>query len=168
MAINYYQRSQNVSLAKQAIKLKHLFPNSTSTFYRGFRLIWNGLLQPTPISPIYRVTIIYDLGKSPRVRVISPKLEKHGDKNIPHMYDQKFLCLFRSKYYEWDSLMYISDTIIPWTSLWLFYYEIWHAIGKWRGGGEEPESNELIAEKSYGDKRISSIKRKHRPDETDL
>lgn len=31
--------------------------------------------------------------------------------------------------------MLIANTIVPWTSEWLFYYEIWLATGQWHGGG---------------------------------
>ena len=34
--------------------------------------------------------------------------------------------------------MWIADTILPWTSLWLYFYELWHATGQWLGGGEHP------------------------------
>jgi hypothetical protein len=34
--------------------------------------------------------------------------------------------------------MYIHESIVPWTSLWLYYYEIWHATGEWLGGGHDP------------------------------
>jgi hypothetical protein len=33
--------------------------------------------------------------------------------------------------------MKIATTIIPWLSLWLYYYEVWHATGEWMGGGIE-------------------------------
>jgi len=33
--------------------------------------------------------------------------------------------------------MLLADTIVPWLMSWLFFYEIWHAIGEWLGGGVE-------------------------------
>jgi hypothetical protein len=36
--------------------------------------------------------------------------------------------------------MRIADTIVPWLILWLFYYEIWHVTGEWKGGGVHPPS----------------------------
>jgi hypothetical protein len=54
------------------------------------------------------------------------------------MYFQKHLCLYQPKYREFRSSDFISDTIIPWISLWLYYYEKWHVTGKWLGGGEHP------------------------------
>lgn len=36
---------------------------------------------------------------------------------------------------EWNSGMLIANTIIPWASGWLFFYEFWLATGQWFGGG---------------------------------
>jgi len=33
----------------------------------------------------------------------------------------------------------VATTIVPWTSLWLRHYEVWHVTGEWWGGGEHPE-----------------------------
>ncbi len=38
--------------------------------------------------------------------------------------------------------MTLADTILPWASLWLFYYEVWLATGEWVGGGEHPGERE--------------------------
>ena len=34
--------------------------------------------------------------------------------------------------------MLIAETIVPWASEWLFYYEIWKGTGEWYGGGDWP------------------------------
>ena len=34
----------------------------------------------------------------------------------------------------------ISNTIIPWTIEWLYFYELWLATGEWLGGGEHVDS----------------------------
>ena len=40
--------------------------------------------------------------------------------------------------------MPIADTIIPWTSEWLFFYELWLATGgEWLGEGEHPPPRTL-------------------------
>jgi hypothetical protein len=31
--------------------------------------------------------------------------------------------------------MKLSETIIPWLSLWLTFYEMWRVTGEWDGGG---------------------------------
>ena len=37
--------------------------------------------------------------------------------------------------------MFISDSIVPWLALWLYYYELSLALGKWLGGGHEPKAD---------------------------
>jgi len=72
----------------------------------------------------------------PKIWVISPELEKRSDQNrIPHTYSGNRLCLFLPGTGEWSRDKLIADTIIPWASLWLYYYEVWHATGDWLGGG---------------------------------
>jgi hypothetical protein len=34
--------------------------------------------------------------------------------------------------------MLIADSVVPWASEWLFFYEIWLPSGEWHGGGEWP------------------------------
>ena len=34
--------------------------------------------------------------------------------------------------------MSISGTIVPWTILWLFYFEEWLMSDEWKGGGVHP------------------------------
>jgi hypothetical protein len=34
--------------------------------------------------------------------------------------------------------MLIDQTFVPWTALWLFYFEDWLTTNEWRGGGEHP------------------------------
>ena len=56
-------------------------------------------------------------------------------KLVPHVYRDHSLCLFYPRYQEWDYKASWAETIIPWTSLWLYYYEIWLQTGEWLGGG---------------------------------
>jgi hypothetical protein len=35
--------------------------------------------------------------------------------------------------------MMIANTIVPWSVLWLFYFEDWLCTGEWSGGGVHPE-----------------------------
>ena len=73
--------------------------------------------------------------------MVSPQLEPRDGESIPHVFGDGTLCLFRFKYHEWNATMSIAETMIPWTALWLYYYEIWHATGEWLGGGEHAEGN---------------------------
>lgn len=98
-----------------------------------------GTICPTQISDAYTIRIIMRGTKSPEVRVVSPPLiSRSKDERIPHMYDQERLCLYTPVFREWSPAQPIATTILPWTALWLHYYEIWLATGEWIGGGHEP------------------------------
>lgn len=56
------------------------------------------------------------------------------------MYQQKTLCLFNPTKGDWNSRMRIDSTILPWATLWLYFYEVWHATGAWLGGGDHPSA----------------------------
>ena len=51
------------------------------------------------------------------------------------------LCLYYPS--EWNSTMNISDTIIPWISEWLYYFEFWCITGEWYGGGKHPTKKDI-------------------------
>ena len=93
------------------------------------------------MSDNYHIKIIYSLLTSPKVFLVSPQLVKRHDADkIPHTYYDGYLCLYFPKAKQFTRDMLISKTIVPWTSLWLYYYEVWHATGHWIGGGSHPES----------------------------
>jgi hypothetical protein len=56
---------------------------------------------------------------------------------LPHVYPLNTLCLFLGNR-EWHESIPIADTLVPWASEWLLYYELWLATGEWLGGGEHP------------------------------
>lgn len=116
-------------------------------------VVWEGILRPTPWSAFYSVTVSYTLGQSPKCIVTSPCLEELADgRKIPHTYanDTRLkgtqLCLYlpyisgKNKASEWNSKLLLVETIVPWASLWLFYFEDWLASGEWQGGGVEHAS----------------------------
>lgn len=120
---------------------------SIKTRYPSFNVVFNrlslksvGTIKPTPRSETYIVEIKYKLHFPVKVSILQPTLLKNfnGD-DVPHVYPGKKLCLFYPKYMEFKQCDFISDTIIPWTSLWLYYYEDWHMTGEWHGGGIHPE-----------------------------
>ncbi|MGI8423715.1 MAG: hypothetical protein ACR2NO_06330 [Chloroflexota bacterium] len=117
---------------------------------KGQRAEWTGRLRPTALSQTYVVRIAYQRWDTPRVYVLSPRLEQRPDgRLVPHRYSKSRPCLYLPSANEWDSDRYIADTIIPWTSLWLYFYEVWLATGDWLGGGEHPEAEgktDLLAE----------------------
>ena len=107
---------------------------------RGKSMFAEGELVPSSLSRTYRVRITQAGEDKPEVRVVSPKLRSIGDQiPIPHMYGQERLCLYLPGTEEWTPNLPIAVTIVPWASLWLYFYELWHATGEWLGGGVEPD-----------------------------
>ena len=125
-----------LSLSQQLGKLKTNFPSWLSKIERN-TLILEGDLQPTPLSDKYRVRIKYIPFQRPIVRILSPKLELHPNhKELPHYFHKHdMLCLYYNDFNP--RFEYISDKIIVWTSMWLFFYENWLITGEWYGGGFE-------------------------------
>lgn len=85
----------------------------------------------------------------PYVYLIDPPLTSRQGRafeDIPHLIYfsdnpvRSGLCLFDPESGEWSYRMFIADTTVPWAAQWLYYYELWHHDGKWRGGGVGPES----------------------------
>ena len=119
---------RGISLALQDGWIRSFFP-SFSCKYKGGEAIWRGFLQPREISPLYHVEIRYILGERPRVRILRPILVPGAH----HIYPDGTLCLYWPEEWNWSSTRFIAKTIIPWTSQWLLYYELWLDTGKWLG-----------------------------------
>lgn len=127
----------------QRMALCSVYPTESSRLIRREAMEWIGFVQPTVVCSRYKIRIEYVKGQNPKVFVLDPTLVCRGDFSfIPHMFDQKSLCLFRSRNRHWTPEMLITHTIVPWAKLWLYYYELWHAIGEWRGGGEHLTNSE--------------------------
>jgi hypothetical protein len=133
-----------ICLWEQIVMMRRDFPNFRERWHKN-RVTWVGHLQPSSLSRLYRIKMIYSLESPPKVRVLVPSLTDEADREeaIPHLYESGDLCLYHPKKHEWNRQMYLSKTIIPWTSLWLFYYEIWSITGEWLGGGEHPRSRRI-------------------------
>jgi hypothetical protein len=122
--------------AQQAYFLTSAFPGFRVTAARN-RLDCMGILQPTPISDAYTVQIEYEAPARPRVRVLRPELRlAAGKTKLPHVFSGNELCLYLKG--EWRPDQRISEFIVPWISLWLYFYEVWLVAGEWLGGGHEP------------------------------
>lgn len=120
------------TLAQQAFLLGQLPLTSHCRVARG-RLRWEGRIEPTVASESYLVRIDFRLPGAPQISVLSPPLEAPADGQLPHVYEGDRLCLCYP--HEWRPQMRIDTTIVPWTSEWLFFYELWLFSGKWYGGG---------------------------------
>jgi hypothetical protein len=136
---NSYKRKGGIPLPEQIFRMKRLFPDFVYSYVKG-RIIWEGDIQPTSLSAKYKVRVQYAVNDSPKVWVLSPQLIERDGVSIPHTFPGKRLCLYLPGAGEWSREMHVAETIIPWTSLWLYHYELWHATGKWHGGGVHPAS----------------------------
>ena len=104
-------------------------------------LQWVGKIQPAPYCECYEVEIQYRTNTKfqprPRVFVRNPLLQKRDGRGCPHRYGDKEPCLYYPPANEWNPSMLLAYSIVPWTSRWLYFYEIWLATGEWHGGGIE-------------------------------
>lgn len=139
MATRFYKtRTPRLTIKEQVGAMLTSCPQFR-TVWRGKEVSWTGELCPTPLSERYKIRIQYRLGTPPEVTVISPELRNREEgSKIPHLYTGNRLCLYFPETQEWDASMAVAKTIVPWTSSWLFYYEVWLATGKWEGGGRHP------------------------------
>ena len=138
-----YKGPRSLDGQQQSARLQAALPQFRQVA-RGNPYIWEGTLRPTELSAEYRVRITYIPTKArPRVDVLHPRLiTREEGVPIPHTFTTDRICLHLNS--EWNAGMYIHETIVPWTSLWLYYYEIWHATGEWLGGGHEPGTRKVL------------------------
>ncbi|HRY34033.1 MAG TPA: hypothetical protein P5531_13785 [Bacteroidales bacterium] len=138
-------KSRNKSIAEQVASMRKKYPQFTVSFSSPSSMKVIGMLQPTSRSISYQFILKYNLTDYPKTKIISPTLHKNSKgEEIPHIYTGEKLCLYQPKYFEFNRKDFLCDTIIPWTSLWLYYYEIWHLTGVWLGGGEHPKKLNLF------------------------
>jgi len=133
-------------LSSQQLKeIKADFPNVqlVKNTWNHFQVVIQ--IQPTAISEKYNLMIVYEQNRWVKVFVIDKKLRIALNRSkLPHVYDseRQQLCLYSPSKKEWDGYKYIVDTIIPWSSEWFYYYELWLPEGKWHGGGHNEYPNE--------------------------
>ncbi|MGB5989290.1 MAG: hypothetical protein WBG43_06085 [Marinifilaceae bacterium] len=142
-------KNRGYSIVVQVVKLRKLFPLSKIS-HRNNRLVWKYTLSPTPLSESYDIKLVYNYGEHPCIYIVNKELELYsGTTRLPHVYntEKQWLCLYRRSANEWDSKMLIADTIVPWISEWLYYYEFWQATGDWKGRGIHGNNGPYIKEK---------------------
>ena len=135
-------RSRSLTAAQQFIGLQLSRICAGKGILRLGRLVWEFETRPRPLSRVYKLRIVYRQEGTPHVLVIEPDLaELASGRKLPHVYEQKpvRLCVYLPRAREWDGSMRISETIVPWAILWLFYFEEWLESGEWKGGGVHPE-----------------------------
>ena len=100
-------------------------------------LTWEFDASPSPLSRTYHARLVYEEGGMPEVVVLAPDLHAlASDRPLPHVYEQAppSLCLHLPGTREWTPELLLARTVVPWTGLWLRYFEDWLSCGEWRGG----------------------------------
>jgi hypothetical protein len=134
-----YCTARSLDAQEQHTRLVLFFPGFRR-IARGNPVIWEGTVQPIG-GTTYKIQIEHKRNHRPLVRVVEPALERReADIPIPHTFKTGEICLHLRD--EWTSSRYIHETIVPWTVIWLFFYEVWRATGQWLGGGHEPANDE--------------------------
>ena len=108
-------------------------------------LKWRWSVRPTALSREYSLRLSYKLGRAPEVFVLHPNLRALSEgRELPHVYSQEEqrLCLYLPRGGEWSPEMRLTDTFLPWASLWLYYFEMWLLTGEWKGGGVHPDQED--------------------------
>ena len=105
---------------------------------RGKRLIASGKVHPLDITAEYLLELRYQIGERPRVFVLDPAIQRRGGERAEHMYGDSEPCVYLPKSGEWSADKLLAETLVPWTMLWLVFYETWLVTGIWDGGGVHP------------------------------
>jgi hypothetical protein len=139
MAKRFLGRARRLSLEEQLVRIKQRWGSTWSVTRDSGAIVATGRVRPDAISREYKVRIRFS-GKYPAVTVVDPPLVQLAvGERVPHTYDNRHLCLYHPDYQEWSGDKHIADTIVPWVSEWLCFYELWLACGEWFGGGEHPK-----------------------------
>jgi hypothetical protein len=133
------------TLAERAIDLSTLdLDGAQVQLCAGRELQFRFEITPSAFGRLYSclLTVTPD-AHSPEVIVLAPDLQVlAGDTVLPHVYPHNGqgtkLCLWRPRRRDWAPQLKLSETFVPWTAEWLWYFEDWLATGEWAGGGEHP------------------------------
>jgi hypothetical protein len=132
---------KSLPMAQHYVNLKSNRVSAGDGHLRRGRLEWSYETSPSPLSRVYGIRIEMQQDLSPEVFVETPDLHLLAEgRRLPHVYQRNpvRLCLYHPGTTEWRPWMRLDQTVVPWTSLWLFYFEDWLASGEWKGGGEHP------------------------------
>ena len=138
-----FDRPRPLTTAQQYFDLRHdpIAGSGRGSLCAG-RLIWTFEVQPTPLSRSYDLRLTYSQRSGAEVVVVAPNLGGLADgRKLPHVYQQSppRLCLYLPGAGEWATHERLSQTVVPWAALWLFYFEEWLSSDEWKGGGVHPD-----------------------------
>ena len=132
-----YTGPRPINLLNQAGILRTRYPQGKVVTTRD-RLTWLGELIPTAYSDTYEVVVDHNTRQQPLVYVTKPELHLVDGLRLPHVFPFNTLCL-HTEHREEIASQRLADTVVPWASEWLFFYELWLASGgEWKGGGIHP------------------------------
>jgi len=138
------RQNRNLSAAQQYLALRS---NPICTGYgqlgRG-QLTWTWQAAPSALSRIYTLHIKFKEGGTPKVFVDQPDLVALAEgRRLPHVYSESpiQLCLYLPSSDEWHGSSLIANTVVPWATLWLYFFEEWLVSDDWKGGGEHPNDD---------------------------
>ncbi len=138
-------RPKPLTAAQQFVNLRGNPISRGEGELRAGRLTWRYCATPFPLGRDYAVRIEFRQGGRPQIFADSPDLHALArGRRIPHLYQQKppRLCLYLPRTSEWQACMRLDQTVVPWTALWLFYFEEWLASDNWKGGGMHPKADD--------------------------
>jgi hypothetical protein len=150
-----FGRPRGLTVVQQFVNLRSNPVSAGKGSLHAGRFTWTYDTSPSALSRLYRIRIEMDHDLSPDVFVEDPDLnDLAGSRDLPHVYsDPTRLCLYLPGTSEWQPWMRLDRTIVPWVSLWLFYFEDWLASNEWKGGGEHPSGGPSTR---YGRRRLRS------------
>lgn len=134
------------TLSQRVLELRQLgMPGATVHLIRGRELQFRFSMTPGRFGRDYDCLLcLRPDSHFPQMFVMTPDLRKlAGSDPIPHTYRHQgpgvLLCLWLPKRREWVPQLKLSETFIPWTGEWLWYFEDWLKTRDWAGGGIHPE-----------------------------
>lgn len=134
----FFPKPASFSLAQQIGRMGK-YPQLKVQLRRNIA-IWTGEWCPSVVSDIYQLEITYKFRYRPRIAILQPTLRLAQEQTkLPHVYEgQNDICVHRPE--QWNSRLLIADTIMPWISQWLYFYEVWTQTGAWLGKGTHPSA----------------------------
>ena len=132
---------RDLTIAQQFLSLRSNPICAGSGTLKRERLTWRFATRPSPLSRVYDARIEYRQGRPPDVFIDSPDLHLLAEgRTLPHTYSDRppELCLYLPGAFEWSRRDRLDLTLVPWTALWLFYFEEWLWSREWKGGGMHP------------------------------
>lgn len=146
MRVKFHKKKFSASQQYEALRQSPLTVGGHGALSAGaFHFSCNA--KPTVLSRQYLIRISYRQFLLPKVIVLEPDLVAlANNRSLPHVYQQSppNLCLYLPVTGEWTPEKLISKTILPWSILWLYYYENWLATDIWEGGGEHPAEDRIL------------------------